>query len=454
MNEDDAPTTAERIRVRVSDDGLQACVSLLAGPPGSVDDLRAALSAAGVRFGIDDTAFRPIERALASRNPDPSERCVARGVPPTPPGPPRLCLEDPEGPLPGTLRPDGTLDFRERRSIVPIEAGDPVARIVEAVPGEPGTDVRGDVLAPEEPPAFAIELGDGVALQEDGWLVATRDGARAYDPRGRLDVADVHVHNGAVDPESGNLETKGHLEVTRDVTAHMQVRAGASIRIGGVVDDGQVEAVLAVEIAGGVIGRESGTVEAGTDLRARHALGARLRAGGRIEIARSVSASRIHARDVEIGGRALSDRIAAEQRIAVHQAGSPAGGPVELHVGVPLEPEGIDPTLRSVTPAEQRGGGRGSSRRSTRGRPDRGARKSRRTRLKNRDEIEDRIRWRLRQRELLAAASIEIRGFAYAGCRLAIGSVLHVLEDDTGPCTFRLDRELRRIVADDPEAST
>ena len=447
MDEHEAHTIAQRIHVRVSDDGLEASVSLVSGPPGSLDDLRAALATEGITFGLDETAFRPVERALASRNADPTERCVARGKPPVAPVPPRLCLEDPEGPLPGTLRPDGTLDFRERRSIVPIKSGDPIARVLEAVPGEPGTDVRGEALAPEDTPEFAIELGDGVALQEDGSIVATRDGARAYDPMGRIDVSAVHVHNGSVDPKCGNLETKEHLEITRDLTPHMQVRAGGSIRIGGLVDDGQVHAGLAVEIVGGVLGREGGWVRAGTDLRARHALGARLRAGGRIEIARSVSASRLHAREVEIGGRALSDRIAAEHRIAVHQAGSPAGGPVEIHAGVPLEPEGIDPTLRRVATPDRRAGRRGSARR----RRDRGARKTGQRKLRNRDGVEDRIRWRLRQRELLSAASIEIRGFAHAGCRLAIGSVLHVLEADVGPCTFRLDRDQRRIVVDDPE---
>jgi uncharacterized protein (DUF342 family) len=454
MGEYDVHTVAERIQVRVSDDGLEAWVSLVSGPPGSVEDLRAALAAAGVTFGVDDTAFRPLEAALASRNPDPTERQVARGVPPVPPIPPRLSLEDPEGPVPGTLRSDGTLDFRERRSIVPVKNGEPVAQVKPALPGEPGRDVRGEPLEPEAPPALAIELGDGVIWREDDTLVAARDGARAYDPRGRLDVLEVHVHSGSVDPSSGNLDTSAHLEVTRDVTPHMQVRAGASIRIGGLVDDGRVHAGLAVQIVGGVIGRDGGRVRAGTDLRARHALGAQLRAGGRIEIERSVSASRLHAREVEVRGHALSDRIAAEQRIVVQEAGSRAGGPIELHAGVPLEPEDFDPTLcRVTTPARRAGRSRSADRRA-RARRDRGARKSRRPGLGARNGVEERIRWRVRQRALLETATIEIRGLAHAGCRLAIGSVRLVLEADTGPCTFRLDREQRRIVADDPETST
>ncbi len=451
MAEQDAKTSAGRILVRMGDDDLEAWVSLAAGPPGGSADLRAALEAHGITFGVDATALRPIERALASRNADPTERRVALGLPAKPAIPRRLELEDPEGPLPGRLRPDGSMDFRERRSIVPVSTGDRVARLTEAVPGTPGTDVHGTPVEAEAATDVAIELGDGVTLEADGGIVATRDGARAYDPQGGLDVVEVHTHPGSVDPASGNLETPGHLEVARDVTAHMQVRAGASVRIGGLVDGGRVEAGLAVEIVGGVIGREDGAVRAGTDLRARHALGARLHAGGRIEIARSVSGSRLHGREVEIGGRALSERIAAEERILVQQAGSPAGGPIELHVGIPLEPEDFDPTDHPVVASAPRAGRRKRSGSSARSRRARGARDAGRENRATREEIDDRIRWRLRQRELLRGATIEIGTFAHAGCRLAIGSIRRVLDADTGPATYRLDEDQRRIVADESE---
>lgn len=451
MAEQEAETSAGRILVRVSDDALEAWVSLAAGPPGTTDDLRVALAESDVVFGIDPTAFRPLEAALASRNPDPTERRVARGVPAEPPVPPRLVLEDPEGPLPGLLRPDGSMDFRERRAIVPVKRGEAVARLTEAVPGSDGTNVRGEHLEPGPLPEFALELGEGVTMEPDGAIVALRDGARAYDPKGRLDVLEVHVHSASVDPTSGNLETPAHLEIARDVTMGMRARAGGSLRIGGLVDGGQVEADLSVEIVGGVIGREGGEVRAGTDLRARHVLGARLRAGGRIEIARSVSGSRLHAREVEIGGRALSDRIAAEERIAVQQAGSPAGGPIELHVAIPLEPEDFDPTRRGVTRDARRVRRRGGSPKNARKRRQRGARGINRAMPGAPDSVEERIRWRLHQRALQEAARIEIGSIAYAGCRLAIGSVRCVLDADTGPRTYRLDREQRCIVADDME---
>ena len=449
----------ERLEIRTTEDELEAWISVAQGPEGDESMVALALEDAGICDGIDDAILRRVEGAIERPTSGGTEWCIALGTPPKPPRPPHVVLEDPEAPIAGALREDGSMDFSERSWLVPVEPGQVIARLTPGTPGRPGTTVRGEEIDPPEPPEFELTLGDGVEWGENGEILATAAGARSWDPAGSIAVVDLHVHKGSVDAECGNLHTGADLQIERDVLASMKVRAGGKIRVGGAVDGGCVEAARSVEIVGGAFGRERGMIRAGGDLRVRHTLGIEIFARGRIEVARSLSTTKLHGREVEVNGRALSDRIDAEKRIRVNEAGSASGGPCVLRVGIPLEPENFDPTLRPAKVGAPRAQKRGRAK----GRPDAGRAKGRRDRgargkktaaggagdheLTN---VDIRIRWRQRQRELLTSARIEIGKLAHAGCRLHFGEVPLVLEQDVGPGTYRLDDDLRTIIVDDP----
>lgn len=440
----------ERLQIRIEDEGLAARVVVGAGPALAREALDAALVAAGVVAGLDPSALALVAGALAIESPALDDYCVARGEPALDATPDVLVLVDPIGPTAGRLRDDETLDYRERHLIVPIEAGEELGRIVPGVPGEPGFDVFGKERPAVPAPALAVSLGDGVVREDSGILRAVRTGARTVDKNGTLDVVALHVHAAAVDLHSGNLDTAGSLEIARDVADGMSVRAGVDLAIKGTVDAAHVEAGGSIQIGGGVIGGESGLVRAGGNLKLRHALSARLFAGGTLEISRSVSTSELHAREIIVGGALLGDRAFAESRINVRDAGSPAGGPCLLRVAHPFEPapgERPDgPVARERALARLREG------------PDRlSARKARDTR-KGRGErplaprapdLELQRAFRQRLRALQAKARIEIQGTAHAGCRIDFGSRPLVLDAAVRAKVFRYDLERDEIVAEE-----
>ncbi len=226
------------------------------------------------------------------------------------------------------------------------------------------------------------------------------------------------------------------------------MRAEIDIKIGGTVDGGRVCAAGSIEIVGGVIGRESGSVRAGGDLSLRHALGARLYAQGRLVVARSVSTSQLVAKEIEIGGKLLSESAQAETRIVLKDAGSPAGGPCVLRAAYPLSadepiahPQRLKadaPSKRAPRPVE-----------SLRERKRRCANKQRADRppTAKQLEIEARRVWRCRQRELQSTAVIEIHGTAHAGCRLDFGVSPLVLEEDVKAQRFLVDPDTQKIIA-------
>ena len=440
--------SADRIQIRLTDDGLEAWISVSEGETLDRGALEAKLDAARVCAGLDEEVISGVVRALALEAAMLQERCVARGVAARPGSPPVLHLNDPSGPVPGVLDEEGRLDFRERLFILPVVEGDAIGHIEPGRAGEPGCNVHGDPIPPPPIPELDIKHGEGISIDDEGMLIATRTGARTIDPDGSIDVVNLHVHPGHVDLTSGNLRTEGSLEVARDVSTGMSVHAGVDVKIGGAVDGGRIFAGGSIEIVGGVFGREAGRVVAGGDLRVRHALGAELRARGRLAVARSVSTSTLIAKEIEIGGKLLSNLAQAETRLVLQDAGSPAGGPCVLRAAHPLEPGEASSTRSGgvrVGDHIQTGPPPISSLRARKKRSCRGHPGGRAARLEQLAVIARRD-FRRRQRKLQRVAVIEIQGIAHAGCRLDFGVAPLVLDRDIRAKSFHVDPDSQTIV--------
>ncbi|MAG29761.1 MAG: hypothetical protein CL908_02570 [Deltaproteobacteria bacterium] len=434
-----------RIQIRVTDDSLEAWIGVQEGPSLEREALTSMLEAAGIGAGVDEEAIDGIASALTLESAMMQDRCVARGLAPKPGTPPELQLAVEAGLISGTVREDGGLDYRERQLIVPVEKSDVLGHIVPGIEGKPGWDVRGEAIEPEPLEELSVKHGEGIEIDEDGNLIALRTGVRTIDTNDAIDVVELHVHGGAVDLKSGNLRTRGSLEVSRDVTAEMSVYAENDLKIGGSVDGANVEAGGSIEIGGGAIGRHSGSVCSGGDLFVRHALGIRLFARGRIVVARSVSTSNLVAREIEIGGSMLSDSLQAETRIILKDAGSPAGGPCTLRVAHPLDSSDSCKDVENGETGSTAG-------RDTAPLPNRKGRDSRKGRgarpvSKRQLELTARRKWRKRQRELQRTAVIEVHGTARAGCRLDFGVAPLVLERDVAARRFSIDLESDQIVS-------
>lgn len=443
------PENSERIDVRISGDGLEAWAAVCKGAPASREAVLDALTAAGVTSGIDAGAVDDLTEAVSSMAAD-AERCVARGRPAVPGTPPRLELELPAGLQPGTAREDESFDYRERKLIIPVVAGEVLGRLIAGQPGEAGETVRGEAVEPEAQDAQEGLHGDGVEVDAEGTLRAARPGARFIDPKGRIEVLEAFVHPGAVDLTSGHLDTAGSLTIGRDVQSGMRARAGGDLVIGGTVDDAQIEARGSIEIKGGVIGQEQGSLRAGGDISIRHAQGARLFAKGRVRVARGVSTSRLAASEIEVAGRMLGQEARAERRISVQEAGSPAGGPCHLRAAYPLEPFDFDPALRPARTVEG-GAERVLRSESLAGRKSRQARRHRGSRGGNGEalKIRERLRWRKRVRDLQQSACIEIHGRAHVGCQFSIGLATLRLEYALEKRRVRYSRSADALVAEE-----
>lgn len=443
--------TCDRIQLDLSEDRLEARLSIDAGEAEPRAVLDRFLADASVCAGIDPDALEAAATALESTEALARPLRIATGCAPAVGAPARLELIAPTELLPGTPRSDDSLDYRERQLILPVREGDLLGHLRPEVSGKPGFDVLGEAIPAPEFPEFECKLGDGVRLDDSGKIRALRDGARTVGMDGLLDVVETHKHDGHVDLASGNLRTRGSLEITRDVGVGMHVEVESDLAVGGTVDGATLVAGNGIVIAGGAIGRDLGSVEAGADLVVRHALGIRLTAGGALIVKRSVTNAMLIGKTIEVEGKLLGLEARAEDRILAREAGSPAGGPCLLRAAFPIE--ALDRIGSHAT--RPRSGGRAPKRAkqgSLAARKSKGKKTPRATgpeKAVGAAKIREQIGWRERERRLRSTAIIEISETAHPGCRIDFGGRPLVLERAYKKTRFRYDVEDDLIVAEE-----
>ena len=338
---------SERITIEIMPGEIEARAKVLRGATADRSALDEALRGADVVFGVDEEACAQLGVCLQDPDFAIEELVVARGTPPVSAEDGVLELKFNIDVLAGRLREDGTLDFRDRGLLVPLEAGDLLA--IYTPPGESrtGRSVEGRELPANAPRDPKPSLGEGVELDdESGEIRATVAGIVSYPEASTLSVTSHFQHRGDVDLKSGDLQMEGTLQITGDVARNASAAATGDLIVNGMVDGGTVRANGSVTIGGGVIGSETTFVVAGGDLACNHADGADLRSGGTLSIASNAIKTRITARKIVIGanqGSVVGGELRAAESIVLGNVGSKlstrtvvAIGPIQDHSS-PLE---------------------------------------------------------------------------------------------------------------------
>ncbi len=317
---------SERIIIEIVTGEVEAQVEVLPGPAADRSALDEALGAEGVVHGVDEEACAQL--AICLQDPDFAieELVVARGTPSVTGSDGVLELKFNIDVLAGRLRRDGTLDFRDRGLLVPVEPGDLLA--IYTPPGEShtGRSVEGRELPANAPRDPQPGLGEGVELDpESGEIRATVAGIVSYTEASLLSVTSSFQHRGDVDRKSGDLHMEGALQITGDLARNASAAATGDLIVNGMVDGGTIRSNGSVTIGGGVIGSETTFVVAGGDLACNHADGADLRSGGTLSIAANAIKTRATARKIVVGanqGSVVGGELRAAESIVLGNVGS------------------------------------------------------------------------------------------------------------------------------------
>lgn len=433
-----------RITVQVAADGMRASLRVFAGPPVDEAGLYALLSDAGVSHGIQRGILARLALDLADELFAVEDLVIAEGVPAQPGSDGSLVLAFPCGIQPGHLRDDGTMDFLDRELLKPVAAGTVLAHLRKASAGNAGRRVDGSELPVAKTREFALTLGPGATLRENGEVIAARAGVVLYAGRNQLDVVQHHVHTGKVDLRSGHLDMEGSLVVRGSVERLFRASASGDVEVQGSIDYGSAHAGGSLRVTGGVRGGETGMVSAGGDVAVRHAEAAHIVCGGLLKLESAINCE-LRARDVQITGKLRGGTTRAERALVVHEAGIALGANTALATAVPIERPILDAKravekakdLRALVQKSARGDERGK-----------GGKAGRVAAALAGAELERKVAIAEQREALLPHAFVEINGPVHPGVMVQIGNASLTVDEPSSAVRFTFDPETRKLRAE------
>lgn len=306
--------------VWVSPDELEAHYLHLSPYPGSArprpEDLRDLLKTQGITVGLDEEQLSALCQALESGSSPGTLVTLARGQPPLPPQEPTPQFSVEFGLRPGSFRPDGSVDFKDRNLFPSVQKDQLLAELRPSAPGQPGMSVRGKEIPPPPPSAARLIAGDNTRLESSEGvqrLYATTDGGASLSVERQREadgteitaytiaVQQVAEIDGDIGYQTGNLDFRGNVAIKGSVTGGFSVRATGNIAVKGSIEAGaQLQAGGDLTVGQGIVGRHTrievkgsatarfvhdAQIQAGVDvLVSRYIHGASIRAGGRVQV--------------------------------------------------------------------------------------------------------------------------------------------------------------------------
>ena len=394
------PVDAEAI-ITMSVSDLEAFIELLPprnnGSDLSYEALCTRLTAKGVKFGIDTAALK----SLSSKPYYNLESVVARGIPPTHGENAVLTYHVDMNPV---MEPkeyeNGMVNFKDIGLIHPTKKGAVLVEKTLLTTGTPGTSVTGKIIAAIPGKDKKLPTGAHTVVNEDGTALLSGIDGYISIIGGRINVVNTYVVKGDVHYETGNINHNGIVVVMGDVRHGFMINATGDIFIHGTVESASITSGGSLVVQGGCIG-EYNTIEAGVnvvckfidggsfdirgDLKTTYIINSKIKCGGSVELIGS--------------GIIRNSHIIARTAVKAKCIGSVRAAADKTVIEVGNDPELLNHFL-SIS-----------------------------RELKQNPELAEEYECLKGQVNELGYGSISVRGTAYEGLRIIIGSSTLVLQD-------------------------
>ncbi len=390
---------------------------------------------------------------------------IAEGTLPIPEQPARLALKFKTGQSAGTIREDGSIDFKERADMHSVKEEEVLGTLYPAVPGVPGKDIYGEEIPSQTVDGSTFKIGDGVEASEEDDESIIYTAAKAGVARYRnntLEVTDLLKIDGDVDYNTGNIHAEhGSIHIRGDIKSGFKVESAEDIIVDGVVEKADIVAGGLV-ITGGVIMDGSNSIVAKGDVSAHFFHNAVVKSGGNVSADQDVSHCNITAAgSITVqGGKGIisGGHLVSEESIHANIIGSKSGVKTCVEIRVPKPSEKalkqaqkeLKKELRSLDKAIGKDFGLSSLMNA----PDEDRRILAEL-IKVRSRIQSEIRSMeesknecILQADVLATKFIKADQKAYSGTKATIcGASYNAKNAMESPC-FRLDSETRKLIVD------
>ncbi len=303
------------------------------------NEIMEAIRKSGIRYGV---IYENLRRLIEKPSFD-IPTIIARGRPP---------VDGQNGYVEITTKKEkgirenkaGRVDLKEMASKnrIIVRKGDIIGKLVKPTSGTPGINVLGEKINPKSGKPANFRIGDGIKIEGDGTLVATKSGRLVVD-KDSVYIEEALYIKEDVDYSVGNIDFPGQVEINGDIKPGFVVRAKKSIKVRGIVEAATVISYEEDVEVTGVKGRDKGMIKAGRDVKAKFLESAHVEAGRDVEVDGPITNSIVKAKNkvlasgkkgVVVGGLTLVGR-----EIEAEEIGSELGVKTEIEIG-------IDPEIR------------------------------------------------------------------------------------------------------------
>lgn len=332
------PVISETHYLTVSEDGMYAIARFI--PPSeqgsrmTLDDFLKDLRIRNISFGI---RMEALQEHFQSKGVYCTDLVVAKGKEPVQGEDARIEYNfNTEPHRHPEQREDGTVDYFHLTTINHCRKGEVLARIIPEKPGENGYDVFGKPIKPRDVRRQTLKFGRNIELSEDKRTICSMVDGHVTLVDDKVFVSDVYaVQN--VDVATGNLEYDGSVEISGDVAANFEVKAGGNVIVNGLVEGARIIAGGSIIIAKGMNGAGKGYLKAGGDVIVKFLENTRVAAGGYVE-AEAILHSRVSAgNEVKVDGKKgiiVGGYVQAGTKVSAKAIGASMGAATILEVGV------------------------------------------------------------------------------------------------------------------------
>ncbi len=241
-----------------------------------------------------------------------------------------------------TENEDGSVDFFHLNTINPCHAGDVLARLIPADPGEYGTSIQGAKIKPRDVKNATLRYANYIDISEDKLVLTSQVDGHVTLVEGRVFVSNnLQVEN--VDISTGNIEFEGSVTVNGNVQSNFSIKARGNIVVNGVVEGAFLEAGGDIIIARGMAGMSKGELIAGGNVVAKFLENTKVTAGGYITTEAILHSTVMAGTEITVNGKKgfiTGGRVCATNQIQVKTLGSHMGTSTILEVGA-------DPTIKN-----------------------------------------------------------------------------------------------------------
>ncbi len=234
-----------------------------------------------------------------------------------------------------TLKDDGSVDFFNLNTVNSCHAGDLLAKLIPADPGDYGMSIQGAKIKPRDVKNAVLKYSHNIDINEEKTELTSKVDGHVTLVEDKVFVSNVlELEN--VDISTGNIEYEGSIKISGNVQSNFSVKARGNIIVDGLVEGAYLEAGGDIIVARGMAGMNKGELKADGNIVIKFLENAKVTAGGYITTEAILHSTVMAGDDITVDGKKgfiTGGRICAPNQVKVKTLGSPMGTATIVEVG-------------------------------------------------------------------------------------------------------------------------